>query len=188
VQGKIAAGGERLPRPLPEAAAERPHRQIVGHQNAVEPDLAADDLGDQARRQCRRRTRIDGRIDDVRGHCPGHRGKSPERRKIRARQFFETGLDPWAKVMAVDAGAAVARYVLKHRQDGAVEEARTNGAGETRGPFGIVPKGPIANHRIGPGHRKIQHGQAIDGDAEPRQVVGDQPSAEAGGSRRRRVR
>ena len=49
MQGKIAAGGERPPRPLAEAAAERPHREIVGHQHAVEADLAADDLVDHAR-------------------------------------------------------------------------------------------------------------------------------------------
>ena len=48
MQGKIAAGGERLPRPLPEPAAERLHRQIVGYENAVKPDLAADDLSDHA--------------------------------------------------------------------------------------------------------------------------------------------
>ena len=46
VQHEVAAGGERPPRALAEAAAQRAHRQIVGDQHAVEADLAADDLAD----------------------------------------------------------------------------------------------------------------------------------------------
>ncbi len=91
-------------------------------------------------------------------------------------------------MMAVDAGAAMAGYVLDDRQDGAVEQPRTHGAGEARDPFRIASIGPVADHRIRPRHREIQHRQAINGDPEPRQVVGDQPSAEAGRRRRRRVR
>ena len=48
MQGEIAAGCERQLRPLAEPAAERPHRQIVGDENAVEPDLASNDLRDHA--------------------------------------------------------------------------------------------------------------------------------------------
>ncbi len=90
--------------------------------------------------------------------------------------------------MAVDAGAAMAGYVLKDRQDGAVEQPRTHGAGEARDPFRIAPISPVADHRIRASHRNIEHRQAINGDAEPRQIVGDQPSAEAGRRRRRGVR
>ncbi len=48
MQGKIAARAERLPGPLPEPAAECPHRQIVGYENAVKPDLTADHVSDHA--------------------------------------------------------------------------------------------------------------------------------------------
>ena len=86
--------------------------------------------------------------------------------------------------MAVDASAAMARNVLKDRQDSAFEQPRAHSSGQARDPFPIAPIGPVADHRIRCGHRDIQDRQAIDGDAEPRQVVGDQPGAKA--SRRRR--
>ncbi len=90
--------------------------------------------------------------------------------------------------MAVDASAAMAGDVFDDRQDGAVEQTRTHGTCEARDPFRILPIGPVADHRIRPGCRKIQHRQAIDGDPEPGQIVGDQPGAETGRRRRRRVR
>ena len=82
VQGEIAAGGERLPRPLAEPAAERPHRQIVRDENAVKTDLAADDLRDQRGDKVAGARRIDRRVDDVRRHRPGHRGQRAKRHKI----------------------------------------------------------------------------------------------------------
>jgi len=69
----------------------------------------------------------------------------------------------------------------------AVEQPGAHGAGEARDQFRIVPVGPVAYYRIRQGRRDIHDRQAINGNAEPRQVVGDQPSTEAGRRRRRRV-
>ena len=49
MEDEIAAGGERALRPFADLSAERPHRQIVGDEHAVEADLAADHLGSRAR-------------------------------------------------------------------------------------------------------------------------------------------
>ena len=61
-----------------EPAAERPHRQIVGDQNAVEADLAADDLAITRRRQCRRRRRIDRRCRRYARSSPRASRPAPE--------------------------------------------------------------------------------------------------------------
>ena len=45
---------------------------------------------------------------------------------------------------------------------------------------GSVAVGAVADHRVRPGNRQVEHRQAIDGDAEPVEVVGDQPRAEPG--------
>ena len=90
--------------------------------------------------------------------------------------------------MAVDAGAAMAGHVFKDRQNGTVEQPRTDGACKNRDPFRIAPVGSVADHRIRPDCRAIQDRQAINGDVEPRQIIGDQTGAEAGRHLRRRVR
>jgi len=90
--------------------------------------------------------------------------------------------------MTVDAGAAVAGYVLDDRQDSALEQSSTYGAGEARDAFRVAPVGALADHRIRPGYREIQYRQAVHGDPELRQVVGDQASAEAGRRLGQRVR
>ena len=80
--------------------------------------------------------------------------------------------------MAVDAGAAMTRDVLEYRQHAALDQPLANRPGEARDPVGIAAIGAVADHRVGAGNRQIEHRQAVDGDAEPRKVIGDQPSAE----------
>ena len=48
MQGHVAAGGERAKRAVIEVAVERIHADIVAHEQAVEADLAADDVVDDA--------------------------------------------------------------------------------------------------------------------------------------------
>ena len=45
-------------------------------------------------------------------------------------------------------------------------------------PVGIAAISAVADHQVGAGNRQIEHRHAVDGDAEPREIVGDQPSAE----------
>ena len=81
--------------------------------------------------------------------------------------------------------------LIIRRSDERDTETRSDRCGrrcETCDPFRILPVSPVADYRIRSGCRKIQHRRTIDGDPDPRQVVGDQPSAEAGRLRRRRVR
>ena len=90
------------------------------------------------------------------------------------------GLDDRAGVVAIDAGAAVTGNVLQHRQDPAVEEAFANRPGKAGGALRIGAIGTIADHLIGAVHRDIENRKAVDGDADPREIIGDQPRAEPG--------
>jgi hypothetical protein len=67
--------------------------------------------------------------------------------------------------MAIDAGPAMAGYMLKDRHDSAVEQPCTNGSGEARNPFRIAPISPVADHRIRGGRRDVKDRQATNGDS-----------------------
>ena len=82
--------------------------------------------------------------------------------------------------MAVDPGAAVPGNVLEDRQHAACEQPLAQRQAETRDPLRLDAIGAVADHRIGPGNRQVEHRKAIDGDAELGEIVGDQPGAEPG--------
>ena len=81
-------------------------------------------------RQRRRRGVVDRRIDDMRGHRPGHVGQRAERREIAVRQLGGWSSTTRQRLVAVDAGAAVAGDVLDHRQHAAGEQPSQTGAPE----------------------------------------------------------
>ena len=88
------------------------------------------------------------------------------------------GLDDRTGVVAIDACAAVTGNVLQHRQDPAVEEAFANRAGKAGYALRIAAIRTIADHLIGAVHRDVENRKAVDGDADPCEIIGDQPRAE----------
>ena len=77
-------------------------------------------------------------------------------------------------MMAVDLRSTVAGRMLDHRQHAALEQAFAGGPAEPRNHRRIVRVGAVADHGIGTHLRHVEHGQAIDGDAKPREVVRNQ--------------
>lgn len=75
--------------------------------------------------------------------------------------------------MAVEAGTSVAGYVLDHWQYAAFDQALARPTGEVRHAIGIAAISTVADHRISPGDRKVEHREAIDRDPQLLQVVGD---------------
>ena len=90
--------------------------------------------------------------------------------------------------MAVDPGAAMAGNVLDDRQHAALEQPLAHRSGKLRDATRLGSVGPVADHRIRPGNRQVEHRQAIDRDAELFEIVGDQPRAEPGRQLGLRVR
>jgi hypothetical protein len=83
--------------------------------------------------------------------------------------------------MAVGGGAAVAGKMLEHRQHTAVGQPGRDRARDGRDLGGGVAIGAVADHRIGVAHRHVGNRQAVDRDAERRQVRRDQPPAQLRG-------
>ena len=175
VQHQIATGVERALCTLGETAGKRTHRDIVRDQHAVEADFPPDHAADHSRRQCCRRGGVDRRIDDMRGHRPGHVGKRPKRREILRPQHGKRVIDARQGFVAVIAGAAVPRNVLDDRQDPAVKQAVADRPSERRDAGRIGAPGAVADDRIGAGKRQVENRRGIDGDAEFGEIVGDQP-------------
>jgi len=166
MQRKIAAGIESAAGAPGERAVERAHRDVVRHQNAAKPDIAADDLLDHRTGERRWRAVIDRRKHDMRGHRPRHRRQRAEWRKVTVRQHRAVGFDPWAGMVAVDPGAAMPGDMLDDRQHTAAQEPLAEGAAEARHPRRRGAEGAVADHRVGVTHRQIEHRRAIDGDAD----------------------
>ena len=80
--------------------------------------------------------------------------------------------------MRIEHGAAVAGNVLHHRQHAARQQPLAGGATERGDAPGLVAIGAVADDLVGAGDGNVDHRQAVDGDAESRQIVGDEPRAE----------
>ena len=148
VQDHVAAGAERAVRPLGEAAAQRLHRQVVGHQQPAEADLLADQP-DHRRRLRRRRRR--GRARDRRRarsspsagrRAPGTARSPPPARRGSA---ATTGSSRWLS----SARAALPRHVLHHRQDAAGEQPLGDGPADGGHLRRIAAVAAVAEHRVG---------------------------------------
>src|SRR3546814_2068131 len=68
MQDDITTTPSYSPRPLADRTLKGVHRRIVRHQQAIETDMAANDVLDHLRRCRRRLVRIDGGNDDMRAH------------------------------------------------------------------------------------------------------------------------
>ena len=166
VQHDVAPRRVSATRPLGEGAGKRPHREVVAHDEPVIADLAANDLLEDAPRQGRRVSRIDGGEDDMRRHGERHVGQHAEGREILGRERLARRLDAGKRQMAVGRAAAVAGYVLDDRQHSAGDEALGGGPAAERDRHRIETIGTIADHGIRAGDRDVEHGKAIDRDAE----------------------
>ncbi len=82
-------------------------------------------------------------------------------------------------MMAVGGGTTVARQMLQHRQHAALHQPFGDRRRDCGDLFGTRAVGAIADHRIGLAHRNVGKRQAIDRDADIREIGRDQPRAEA---------
>ena len=80
--------------------------------------------------------------------------------------------------MAIDPGPPVPGNVLDDREHAALEQPLADRSGKLRDAARLGSIGPVADHRIRPGNRDVEHRKTIDRDAELFEVVGNQPRAE----------
>ncbi len=90
--------------------------------------------------------------------------------------------------MAVDPGPPMSGNVLDDREHAALEQPLAHRSGKPRDATRLGSVGPVADHRIRPGNRDVEHRQTIDRNAELFEVVGNQPRAEPGRQLGLRVR
>ena len=83
MQGHVAAGRQRRARALGQAAGQRPHREIVTHQQTVESDEPANHLTDDSGRSRGRKVGIDGCEYNVGRHPQRERRQRPKCGEIR---------------------------------------------------------------------------------------------------------
>ena len=100
------------------------------------------------------------------GHAQGQPGQRPERRKIGGIQQGPVDVDDRKLRVAVLRGPAMTRQMLEDRQHAPLHEPRGDGAGDRGNLLGRLPIGPVADHRVGAGHRDVGDRQAIHVDAE----------------------
>jgi len=103
-----------------------------------------------------------------------------KRRKIGARQFVDLGLYHRTRVMAVDPSTPMAGDVLDDRQYAALEQPLANRSGKFRDASRLGSVSAVADHRIRPGNRDVEHRQTIDCYAESFEIVRNQPGTKPG--------
>ena len=97
---------QRIGRAILELPTQRLHRQIVGHQQAIKPNVAADDLVHDGFRPCAGRCRINRRVDDMRAHRHWQVGVGAKWREVDAFQLGARRINDGKLHMAVGAGAS----------------------------------------------------------------------------------
>ena len=123
VKHDVAAGGKRGAAALGNRARQRLHRDVVAHQQSLEPDKAANHFAHHCDRSRGRRGGVDGGKHNMGGHAERQAGERPEGGKIGLFQRGAVGIDHRQPVVAVGGGAAVARQMLEHRQNAAGQQA-----------------------------------------------------------------
>ena len=187
MQDHVAARRDGALRARAKIAGQRLHREIVGHQQAVETDMAADNLADHGLRQRARRIRVDRRVNDMRAHRHRQVGVGLERREVYGFEFGASRVDHWQFEMAVGARPAMAGYVFHHRRDAARHQPFRRRASDPRDARGIAAIGAIADDRMRTVGRRVEHRHAIHVDPRFAQIMCDQPRAEPGEPRRLRL-
>ena len=118
---------------------------------------------------------------DMCGHTPRQIGVAAERFKLLRLRCVEFGQCE----MRIDIGAAMAGHVLHHRLHPRLPQPlgkRTPQAGHNGG---IAAERTIADHRIGPGHREVEHRGADHIEAQFGAEQPDRRPGELGGAQTR---
>jgi len=164
-------------RPLAKVAAQRLHRQVVGHDQAGEAQMPAHHLH-RLLRLGRRPLPVHGGEDDVRRHGPGHVRQGLERREIPAVQGVEIGVDGRQVLVAVGEGPSMAGHVFDTGQDPARQQPLGRRSPQHGHRRRILAIGAVADDVVSAGHRHVQHRHEIDVDPDLLQVMRHQPRAQ----------
>ena len=183
VQDHVAAGGQRARwRARSKSPLERLHRQVVAHQQAVEADLAADDLArSRVREVVAGRSGSMAAIDHMGGHRHRHVGVAPGTARNRAPPAPPGAPRPPAALRWLSAWARPwpGMCLITGRTPPAISpSAAARPSAPTSSAVSAV--GAVADDVVGAGLRHVQHRRAVDVDADGGEVVGDQPRAQPG--------
>ena len=165
MQHDIAPRCNRSHRPRSHIARQRFHVEVIAHQHAVKPDLAANDIADD----CRRHRRAILGIPDRKHHMPGHchrRIVQPRERNQVVGQVRLRRPDARHVMMAVHDRAPLPRHMLDHRHDSTLSKPIDHGPPQRRDAHRIAAIGPVTNRimRIRAAH--IEHRRAIHIDSD----------------------
>ena len=188
VEHHVAAGRERRARALGERAGQRPHRHVVAHQQPVEADRIRESLA---------RTIVAEVVAGATGSIAvnttcavmpiGSFASGRNAAKSVASSVARSASTTGQLLVAVGRGAAVAGDVLEHRQHAALHQPCGDRAPRSPRPCRACRRRRGRRSPVGARDRHVGERQAVDVDAERRQIGGDQPRAEPRGFEARRA-
>lgn len=161
---------------------DRFHLQRVRENRAAEPEPAAKEPGQDLPGQRRRVVRVQGRVDDVRGHEGGDpRADRPfERVDVAGVKRPPGAAHDGQDLVGIRFRVAVAGEMLPDGKDVAGKRAPHEGDPDARDLLRIPGERPVPDHRVDGIAVYVEHGREVDVDADRRQFPGK------GGARRRR--
>ena len=181
VEDDVAAGRDRRARALGDRAGQRSHRNIVAHQQPVEirssPQITSRTIVTEVVAGATGSMAVNTTWAVIpSGRSASGRNAAKSVASSVARSVSTTG----SVAVAVGGGAAVAGDVLEHRQHAAGRAGLRRPRARSPRPCRRVAVGAVADHRVGAGDRHVGERQAIDVDADRREIGGDQARAETG--------
>ena len=177
VQDQVAPGLKRVMAPVREAARQRLHGNVVGHEQPAELDPVADDRNHLVRRGGGR-VGVDIGIDHMRRHCDGQARHGLKRQEIRHVQRLFLGLHDRQFQMAVRRRAAMTRNVLDDRQNAAVHQPRGRSPRDVGDPHHVIAVAAVREDLMRVGAHEVQHRGAVPVDPDGAQFVRDDPVAQ----------
>ena len=112
------------------------------------------------------------------GHAERQVGQGLESCKIGGFQGGAVGIDHGKVVVAVGAGAAMARQMLEHRQNTPGQQALRDGACDGGDLAGLGSIGAVADHRVAAGDRNIGQRKAVNVYPKNTELCRDQVTSE----------
>ena len=148
----VAAAGDGLHRRLLHrpVGGDRPHLEIVGHDESAVAALAPQDAVDDGARQGRGALLVERGIDHVRGHHRRHvrRDRGPERRHLVRAQPLGVVLDHRQLLVGVDPDGAVSGKVLAAGGHAAFLQAGDDARAEPSHRVRIRRERPVPDHGV----------------------------------------
>lgn len=170
----VAAAGDGLHRRLLHrpVGGDRPHLQIVGHDESAVAALAPQDAVDDGARQGRGTLFVERGIDHVRGH---HRRRvrrdgGPERRHLVRAQPLRVVLDHRQLVVGIDPDGAVSRKVLGAGGHAAFLQAGDDARPESSHRVRIRRERPVPDHGVRGLVEEVEDRREVEGHAHRRQL------------------